>query len=83
MTGMWMLIAYSGDGRTGFIIDNDPAMAEGGNPILDTDGLEDTDIYVPPGLEKGIYRVDQIKFSDNGDDPPEISGQWRRLTLVG
>jgi hypothetical protein len=79
---MWMLIAYRGDGE-GLIFENDPAMVEGGNPILDTPHLEDTQVYVPPGLSPGVYRVDQIKFSDNGDDPPEISGNWRRLTLVG
>lgn len=81
---MWMLIAYKGDGHDiGLIFDCDPAMWEGGNPVLHTPHLEDTDVYVPPSLSPGVYRVDQIKFSDNGDDPPEISGNWRRLTLVG
>lgn len=76
---MWLLIAYAG-GRTGFIFDNDPSILD---EMIFTPHLEDTDIYIPEGLEAGVYRVDQIKISDNGDDPPEISGQWRRLTLVG
>lgn len=81
---MWMLIAYRGEGHDiGLIFDCDPAMMEGGNPLLDTPHLEDTCVYVPEGLDAGVYRVEDVKLSDNGDDPPEISGKWRRLTLVG
>lgn len=76
-----MLIAYRGD-RTGLIFDNDPAMMEGGNPLLDTPHLEDTCVYVPEGLDAGVYRVDEIKFGGD-DESLEISGHWRRLTLIG
>lgn len=81
MTDLWLLLAYDGSG-SGFIFESHPALTAGGNPIIASVHTEDTELFVPDGLDAGIYKVTGIKLSDNGEDPPEISGDWRRMTLV-